>query len=108
MPLILNTNSFSIEPEELKELVTNVRIAEEALGKVHYGLTKGERECKVARRSLFAVEDIKKGEALSQKNVRSIRPSYGLKPKYIATILGKKAKRGIKKGTPLSWDLIAS
>ena len=84
----------------------NVRIAEKALGEVHYGLTKGEQECKVARRSLFAVEDIKKGEVLSQKNVRSIRPAYGLKPKYTAAVLGKKAKRNIKKGTPLSWGLI--
>lgn len=99
---------FSMEPQELKELVANVRIVEKALGKVHYGLTKGERECKVAKRSLFAVEDIKKGEVLSQKNARSIRPAYGLKPKYTAAVLGKKAKRNIKKGTPLSWDLIAS
>ncbi len=99
---------FSIEPGELKQLVENVRIAEKAFGKVHYGLTKGEQEHKFARRSLFAVEDIKKGEVFSQKNVRSIRPAYGLKPKYISTILGKKAKRDIKKGTPLSWHLIIS
>jgi pseudaminic acid synthase len=97
---------FSIEPQELKELVENVRIAEKALGEVHYGLTKGEKECKVARRSLFAVKDIKKGEVLSQKNVRSIRPAYGLKPKYTTAVLGKKAKQNIKKGTPLSWGLI--
>ncbi len=101
-------NFFSIEPKELKELVENIRIAEEALGKVHYGLTKGERECKVARRSLFAVEDIKQGESFTEENVKSIRPAYGLKPKNIATILGKKAKRDIKKGTPLSWDLSVS
>ena len=99
-------NFFSIEPQELKKLVENVRIAEKALGEVHYGLTKGEQECKVARRSLFAVENIKQGEFFTGENVKSIRPAYGLKPKYIATILGKKAKRGIKKGTPLSWDLI--
>jgi pseudaminic acid synthase len=99
---------FSIEPEELKELVTNIRIAEKALGKVYYGLTKEESKSKVFRRSLFAVKDIKKGEVFSQENVKSIRPSDGLKPKYIAAILGRKAKRDIKKGTPLSWDLIAS
>jgi pseudaminic acid synthase len=99
---------FSIEPEELKELVTNIRIAEKASGRVHYGLTEGERQCKVARRSLFAVENIKQGGFFTEENVKSIRPAYGLKPKYIATILGKKAKRDIKKGTPLSWDLIVS
>jgi pseudaminic acid synthase len=101
-------NFFSIEPPELKELVANVRIVEKALGEVHYGLTKGEQACRVARRSLFAVENIKRGELFTEENVKSIRPAYGLKPKYIATILGKKAKRDIKKGTPLSWDLIAS
>jgi N-acetylneuraminate synthase len=99
---------FSIEPEELKELVTNIRIAEKALGRIYYGLTKEESKSKVFRRSLFAVKDIKKGEAFSQENVKSIRPSDGLKPKYIAAILGKKAKRDIKRGTPLSWDLIVS
>jgi len=99
---------FSIEPEELKELVTNIRIAEKALGKVHYGLTKGERECKVVRRSLFAVENIRRGELFTEENVKSIRPAYGLKPKHISAILGKKAKRDIKRGTPLSWDLIVS
>jgi pseudaminic acid synthase len=99
---------FSIEPEELRELVANIRIAEKASGRVHYGLTKGERESKVARRSLFAVENIKKGGFFTEENVKSIRPAYGLRPKYIAMILGKKAKRDIKKGTPLSWDLIVS
>ena len=97
---------FSIEPEELKQLVENVRIAEKALGKVHYGLTKEEKKSKAFRRSLFAVEDIRRGEFFTEENVKSIRPAYGLKPKYIATILGKKAKRDIKKGNPLSWDLV--
>lgn len=99
---------FSIEPGELKKLVANVRIVGKALGKVHYGLTKGERESKVARRSLFAVENIKRDEFFTEESVKSIRPAYGLKPKYISAILGKKAKRDIKKGTPLSWDLIVS
>jgi len=99
---------FSIEPEELKELVTNIRIAEKALGRIYYGLTKEESKSKVFRRSLFVVKGIKKGQVFSPENVKSIRPSDGLKPKYIAAILGKKAKRDIKKGTPLSWDLIAS
>jgi len=97
---------FSIEPEELKELVTNIRIAEKALGKVYYGLTKEESKSKVFRRSLFVVKGIKKGQVFSPENVKSIRPSDGLEPKYIDTVLGRKAKVNIKGGTPLNWDLI--
>jgi len=97
---------FSVEPEELKELVTNIRIAEKALGKVYYGLTKEESKSKVFRRSLFAVKDIKKGEVFSQKNIKSIRPANGLEPKWLSAILGRKAKVNIKSGTPLSWGLI--
>jgi pseudaminic acid synthase len=97
---------FSIEPEELKELVENVRIAEKAVGNVHYGLTEDEKKSRVFRRSLFVVKDVKKGEIFSLENVRSIRPAYGLMPKHIVTVLGKKAKRNIRKGTPLDWDLI--
>jgi len=97
---------FSIEPQELKELVENIRIVEKALGKVHYGLTKEEQGYKVVRRSLFAVEDIKKGEVFSQENIKSIRPSDGLAPKYMDVVLGRRAKVDIKFGTPLSWDLI--
>jgi len=99
---------FSIEPRELKELVENIRIAEKALGKVCYEPTEDEKKNRIFRRSLFVVKDIKKGQIFSSENVKSIRPSDGLKPKYIAAVLGKKAKRDIKKGTPLSWDLIVS
>jgi pseudaminic acid synthase len=99
-------NFFSIEPQELKELVENVRIAEKALGKVHYGLTRQEIKSRIFRRSLFVVRDVKKGELFSEQNVRSIRPANGLAPKYIAVIPGRKAKKNVKKGTPLSWDLI--
>jgi pseudaminic acid synthase len=97
---------FSIEPQELKELVENVRIAEKVLGKVRYGLTKQETKSRIFRRSLFVVRDVKKGELLSKENVRSIRPANGLSPKYMAVILGRTAKKNIKKGTPLSWDLV--
>lgn len=97
---------FSIEPEELKELVENIRIVEKALGKVHYGLTEGEKKSKVFRRSLFVVKDINKGEIFTEESLKSIRPANGLSPKYITTILGRTAKKTIKKGTPLSWELI--
>lgn len=99
---------FSIEPRELKELVENTRIVEKALGKVHYGLTKEERETKFFRRSLFAVKDIKNGEIFSEENIKSIRPTYGLHPKYLKDILNNKAKKEIKKGTPLTWSMTNS
>ena len=101
-------NFFSIEPGELKELVSAIRTVEKSLGRVHYGCTRGEKSSReqLWRRSLFVVEDIKKGERFSEENVRSIRPAAGIKPKYFKQILNKKAKRNIKKGTPLKHDLI--
>ena len=97
---------FSIEPQELKELVENIRIAEKALGKVHYGLTEDERESRTFRRSLFVVEDVKKGEVFTNSNIKSIRPANGLSPKHITEVLGKASVENIRKGTPLNWDLI--
>ena len=97
---------FSIVPDELKKLAEEIRIAEKALGKSEPGLTTGEERSKIFRRSLFAVKDIKKGHILSDENVRSIRPGHGLMPKYLKDILGKTAEKDIKKGTPLSWNLI--
>jgi len=97
---------FSIEPFELKELVDNIRIAEQALGKVHYGLTKDERKSKIFRRSLFVVKDIKKCGKFTEENVRSIRPGHGLHARYFEKIMNQKASRKILKGTPLTWSLI--
>lgn len=98
---------FSIEPQELKDLVENIRIAEKASGKVHYGLTKEEKKSRVFRRSLFVVKDINKGEVFTRENVKSIRPAAGLKPKYIKMILGRTCTKDIKKGTRLNWKLIS-
>ncbi len=98
---------FSIEPDELERLIVNARIAEKAVGKVRYGLTGDEKKSKAFRRSLFAVKDIKKGEVLNAENVRSVRPANGLSPKYADAVYGKKAKKGIKKGTPLGWEHIS-
>ena len=95
---------FSIEPEELKELVDHIRIAEDALGGIHYGLTAEESKSRVFRRSLFAVEDIKNGDLFTESNVRSIRPANGMRPKYLKNILGKKSKKNIKAGTPFKSD----
>lgn len=100
-------STFSLEPGEFKEMVEAIRVAEKALGKVSYEVGDREVKSRVFRRSLFVVKDMKKGEKFSEKNVRSIRPGYGLAPKYIKDILGKMATKNIKKGTPLEWDLIS-
>jgi len=76
------------------------------MGKVFYGLSREEKKNRVFRRSLFAVRDIKKGELFTEENIRSIRPNYGLPPKSLKDILGKKAKKDIKKGTPMSLGLV--
>jgi len=97
---------FSLEPKEFKLLVENIRIVEKALGKVHYGLTEEEKRSRVFRRSLFIIKDVKKNEKFTEENIKSIRPSFGLPPKYLYEVIGKKAKKNIKKGTPLRWNMI--
>lgn len=98
---------FSLEPEQLKELVYRVRIGEKMLGSINYGEVVSEKKNRMFRRSLFAVEDIKKDELLSKHNIRSIRPGYGLPPKFFKKVIGKKAKKNIKKGDYLKWEQIA-
>lgn len=99
-------SSFSMEPDEFAQMVKDIRTAEKALGKVSYELTQAQETSKAFRRSLFAVENIKKGERFTEQNVRSIRPGNGLPPKHLETILGKQAKADIRKGMPLAWELI--
>lgn len=98
--------AFSLEPEEFKMMVTTVREVEMALGEVSYFLSRNMIKSREFSRSLFAVEDIKIGDEISEKNVRSIRPSYGLHPKYMRQIIGKKVKKTILKGTPIRWELL--
>jgi pseudaminic acid synthase len=97
---------FSMEPEELTALVNQIRIVEKSLGTTTLGITKSEENNLIFRRSLFAVKDIGKGEVFSKENMRSIRPGYGLAPRYYNEILGKRAIINIKSGSPLTWDLI--
>lgn len=98
--------AFSIEPDELKQLVASVRDVEKSIGKPKYDKNKKRSENVVFRRSLFVVGDMKKGEVFTTNNIRSIRPGYGLNPKYFDEIIGKTAKVNIERGTPLSWKLI--
>jgi len=97
---------FSMEPAEFKEMVNSIRDVEKALGKVSYELSEKVEKSRVFARSLFVVKDMKAGELISEENVRSIRPGYGMHPKYLKEITGKKIRKDVKKGTPLSWDLI--
>lgn len=98
--------AFSLEPEEFKAMVNNAREAERALGKVSYKLGEKIKRSREFARSLFVVKDIRAGEIFTEENTKSIRPGYGLPPKYFKKVLGKKAKKNIKRGTPLKWNLI--
>jgi pseudaminic acid synthase len=99
--------SFSMEPDEFAVMVKSIRDAELAMGKAGYELSPAIKATRLRARSLFVVEDVKAGEVFSEKNVRAIRPGYGLHPKLFNEILGKKAKVDIKKGTPLSFQLLS-
>src|SRR5271170_35641 len=100
-------SAFSLEPAEFKAMVEAVRVAEKALGEIHFGLTDSERGSRVFRRSLFVVQDVRQGETFSETNVRSIRPGHGLHTRHLPQIVGKHASRDIERGTPLNWDLVA-
>ena len=99
-------SAFSLEPHEFKAMVEAVRTVEKALGEVNYKVTEKETASRVFRRSLFVVEDVKKGEVFTDKNVRSIRPGSGLHTRYLDKVLGRRTAQNINRGTPLSWDLI--
>jgi N-acetylneuraminate synthase len=87
-------------------LVQETERAWQALGTVAYGVTDQEKPSMVFRRSLYVVEDVKAGMSFTRRNVRAIRPGYGMAPKYLDLVLGRKANRDIPKGTPLTWDII--
>ena len=100
-------SAFSLEPEEFRAMVDAVRVAEKALGEVHFGFSPHEASSRVFRRSLFVVCDVKQGEVFTAQKVRSIRPGYGLHTRHLTEILGQHAARDIERGTPFSWDMIS-
>ena len=100
-------SAFSMEPQEMAQLVIETERAWQALGKVQHGPTAKEKASLVFRRSLYVVADVKAGEKLTSTNVRAIRPGNGIAPKFYDEVIGKTAKRDIARGTPLSHDLIA-
>ena len=97
--------AFSMEPEEFKEMVENIRIVEKAMGSPAYELTERQEKERNGSRSLFVVKEIKAGEKLTPENVRSIRPGYGLHTMYYDEVLGKHAVSDLEKGTPLAWGM---
>lgn len=99
-------STFSMEPVEFKQMVDDIRQAELAIGSVSYGTTKQEEDSKIFRRSVFCVKDIEKGDTITEENIRIIRPGYGIDPQYYKDILGQKALRNIKRGTPLTFSMI--
>lgn len=100
-------SAFSMEPQEFREMVEQVREVEKAFGSVFYGVSEQEESNTCFRRSLFVVQDIAAGELLTPENIRSIRPAYGLKPRHYKEVLGKRAARALKRGTPLTFEDIA-
>lgn len=96
-------SAFSLEPEEFRQMVEAVRVAEKALGEVSYDMTAREEASRVFRRSLFVVKDVKAGEEFTAENVRSIRPGYGLHTRHLDEVLGRRAACDVERGTPLSW-----
>lgn len=100
--------AFSLEPPEFRRLVDDCRNAWLSIGVVDYSRSEDEHKSRVFRRSLYVVADVEVGELLTSQNVRSIRPGYGLAPKFLPEILGRRAARGLKRGQPLSWSDVDS
>jgi N-acetylneuraminate synthase len=100
-------SAFSLEPAEFQLLRDETERAWQSLGQITYGGTQAESGSRVFRRSLYVAEDMAEGEAFTEKSLRSVRPGYGLAPKHYDVLLGKRVNRALKKGTPVSWDLIA-
>jgi len=100
-------SAFSMEPDEMAQLVRECNAAWQALGEISYGPTEQEKKSMVFRRSLYIVEDMKKGDVITEKNMRCIRPGLGVPPKYYDVVLGKRVNQDIKRGTSVSWDMFS-
>lgn len=98
--------AFSMEPDEFKDMITAIRGVEKSLGKVDYSLSERTLKNRHFAKSLFVVEDVKEGDALTEENVKAIRPFNGLLPVHLKEVLGKKFVTSVERGTPLSLDLI--
>ncbi len=99
-------SAFSLEPEEMKTLVIETERAWQSLGKVNFGLSGAETNLKIFRRSLYIAEDMRKGDVLTETNLRIVRPGLGLPPKFYEILLGRRVKWNLKKGTAVRWEQI--
>lgn len=99
-------SAFSMEPDEMRALVSESERAWQALGKISYGPTTAERQSLVFRRSLYVTRDLRAGEVFTKENLKPIRPGHGLAPKFYDMALGRAARKDVARGTPLSWDLL--
>ena len=99
--------AFSLEPDEMAQLVRECRAAALAMGEVRYEMAEQEKKSLRFRRSLYIVEDMKAGDVITAENMRRIRPGLGLSPKYYEVVLGRRVKCDVARGTPLSWDVLA-
>ncbi|MEI9985273.1 MAG: N-acetylneuraminate synthase family protein [Aliidongia sp.] len=101
-------SAFSLEPAEFAAMVEACRMAAEALGSIDYTVKASESGGRFYRRSLYVVADIPAGATLTEENIRAIRPGFGLAPKHIDGILGKRAARTLRRGEPLDWSMVAN
>ena len=99
-------STFSMEPEEMKLLIIETERAWQSLGKIKYGSSDVEKGSLTFRRSLYIAEDMKKGDVLNEKNLRIVRPSLGLEPKFYDVLIGRKVNKDVKKGVALDWELV--
>ena len=95
---------FSLDKKEFAEMIKAVRDAEKLLGKVDYSMTEKKKKSRQFSRSLYVAEDIKTGEVITEKNVRSVRPGYGMHPKHLKDIIGQKALKNLQFGNPLQFS----
>ena len=98
--------AFSLEPGEMAQLVRECRAAALAMGEVRYEMAEQEKKSLQFRRSLYIAEDMRAGDVLTEKNLRRIRPGHGLSPKHYDALLGQKVRCDVKRGTPMSWELL--
>ena len=99
-------STFSMEPEEMRQLVAESERAWQALGQVHYGVTEAEKTSLTYRRSLYVAKNMKSGDVFTAENLKTVRPGLGLPPKYYNILLGQAVKQDIKRGTPVRWDFL--
>lgn len=99
-------SSFSMEPSELRQLVVESDRVWQSIGSISYGPTEAETNSLIFRRSIYIVDDVKRGDVISDVNVRRIRPGLGLPPKHFGDVLGRRFSKDLKRGTPLAWEFI--